>query len=232
MSGRWAPSGRWVGRSYAHLVLPRPHLDEECLGLLDEAVRSEPGWRVVDPHTPPPLLFRRWRHERGATVVAVVLGWYPLVLTVGTDRRASTRVRRARQRVVDAVVGAGGRTVADRELERLVERTRERWQRAIAAHAAVERQLALTERRYCPRCGAWSVYSAVHCSGCGARFTAADDTDRDARGRAAGEVMARAQEELARLGGGDGLFADWPWPTSGPATVAEPSGRAEVAPTS
>lgn len=218
MAGGRTFGGPWVGRSYAHVVLPRPQVDESCCALLDEAVLHEPGWRVVDPQAPPPVLFRRWRHDRGATLLVVVLGWYPMALTVGSDQRAGARVRRAKQRIVDASLRAGGRVVADRELERLLGRAPDRWQRAVAAHAAIERQLALTERRQCG-CGTWSAYAAVHCSGCGSRFGPHADAERDERGRTAGEQIARAQEELQSLGRGNGLFADWPRPSDQPADL-------------
>lgn len=224
MAGGRGFGGPWVGRAYAHLVLPRPYADESCCALFDDAVSRESGWRVVDPQAPPPVLYRRWRHERGATLLVVVLGWYPVTLTVGSDQRAGGRVRRAKQRIVDASLRVGGRAVADRELERLLGRVHERWQRAVVAHSAIERQLAGTESRQCG-CGTWSAYAAVHCSGCGARFGSHDDAERDERGRSAGEQIARAREELQSLGRGDGLFSDWPRASDQP---ADPAGTREV----
>lgn len=218
----------WVGRSYAHVVLSRPYVDDATRALLDGAVRREPGWRAVDPESPPPLLYLRWRHERGASLLAVVLGWYPLVVTVGSDVRAGARIRQARDRVVEAALADGGRVVADRELERTLGRSRERWQRAAAAHVTIEREVALTERRQC-RCGGWSTYAAVHCSSCGARFSAADDATRDERGRAAAEAIARAEEELAALARGDGLFADWPRGTDSARTPSPETPREVIA---
>lgn len=202
----------WVGRGYAHLAVPRPHLDEEYLHTLDRAVLEDHGWRPVDATTP--VLFRRWRHERGGTLLAVVVGWYPLLLSVGTDGRMKGRVRRAKDRVVDAAVRAGGRRIADRELPRAVAQGQDRWRQAVQARAAAEQQQALTERRRCGHCGVWSAAEVVHCAACGRRFSGQDDTERDEAGRSARETIVKAGDELERLGRGEGLFADWPTPTA------------------
>lgn len=207
--GSVRPHRVWVGRTYAHVALPRAHVDDACVELLDAAVGTEAGWYPVDPVTTPPVLYRRWRHERGGTLVAIVVGWYPLLLTIGTDGWSRPRVRRARQHVVDAVLQAGGRAIADRDLDRVIGQSRQRWDRAVALHTEGQAQQELLERRRCGRCGCWSAYSASHCSRCGGRFTGADDAERDEQGRRAEEAMARASDELAELARGAGMFTDW-----------------------
>ncbi|SDT22376.1 hypothetical protein [Actinopolymorpha singaporensis] len=221
----------WVGRSYAHLVLPVPHLDERHRELFDRAVhgqadgdgddggeiragRGDRTWQVVnaeaDAEPGLPVLRRQWRHPGGDSLLLVVLGWYPLVVTVGPESAASIRARRALRRVVDAVRSAGGRTVPDADLSRVLARSRERWERAVALRQVIEERRTWLEARHCRGCGEWSAYGVLHCRGCARRFAPADDAERDERGRIAAEESARAERELAELGSGAGLFADWP----------------------
>ncbi|GAA2755532.1 hypothetical protein [Actinopolymorpha rutila] len=223
----------WVGRSYAHLVLPVPHLDERRRELLDRAVRGPAGgvgdddgggaprsgrgvrtWQVVnaeaDAEPGVPVLRRQWRHPSGDSLLLVVLGWYPLVVTVGPESAASIRARRALRRVVDAARSAGGRTVPDADLSRVLAQSRERWERAVALRQVIEERRTWLECRHCRGCGEWSAYGVLHCRGCARRFAPADDAERDERGRIAAEESARAERELAELGSGTGLFADWP----------------------
>ncbi|MFD2079471.1 hypothetical protein SAMN05421678_115199 [Actinopolymorpha cephalotaxi] len=229
----------WVGRSYAHLVLPVPHLDERHRELLDRAVRGQAGrdtdhgddghdsgtgeirpgrgdrtWQVVnaeaDAEPGLPVLRRQWRHPGGDSLLLVVLGWYPLVVTVGPEQAASIRARRALRRVVDAARAAGARTLPDADLSRVLAQSRERWERAVALRQVIEERRTWLECRHCGGCGEWSAYGVLHCCGCARRFAPADDAERDERGRVAAEESARAERELAELGSGAGLFADWP----------------------
>lgn len=238
-SNRESARKPWVGRSYAHLVLPVPHLDERHRELLDRAVRGQAGragadgddgdvgdvggirpgrgertWQVVnaeaDAEPGLPVLRRQWRHPGGDSLLLVVLGWYPLVVTVGPESAASIRARRALRRVVDAALSAGARTLPDSDLSRVLAQSRERWERAVALRQVIEERRTWLECRHCRGCGEWSAYGVLHCRGCARRFAPADDAERDEHGRVAAEESARAERELAELGSGAGLFADWP----------------------
>lgn len=201
----------WVGRSYLHLVFPAPALDARNLRLLDDTL-GDLGWSVSsDQQTPAgqPVLTRRWTQGENALVL-IVLGWYPLLVTIGAEGRANGRVRQAERRIAEAVVAAGGREVADRELEEAVTRCRERWPEALAARRVIEEHSKWLECRLCRACGAWSAYGALHCRGCARRFAPEDDAERDEQGRAAAAATAEAEQRLAELGRGEGMFPDWP----------------------
>ncbi|WP_157181006.1 hypothetical protein [Actinopolymorpha alba] len=217
----------WVGRSYGHLALPVPHLDDVHRDLLDRAVCGDGSWTVVnaegDSEPGLPVLRRQWRHASGDSLLLVVLGWYPLVLTVGAEGAASLKVRRAERRLVEAALAAGGLTVPDAELERVLTQCCERWEKAVAARRVLDEQRTWLECRFCRTCGAWSAYGVLHCRGCARRFAPADDAERDERGRAATEVSAAAERELASLGCGEGVFPDWP--AAPPAEAAEAASR-------
>jgi hypothetical protein len=219
--------------------MPTPHLDEEHRAVLDRAVCADPAWQVAEPHADAdhepgvPVLHRQWRHTGGASLLLVVLGWYPLVVTVGAGNGPLAKVRRVERTLVDAVVAAGGRVVADADLDGVLDLCRQRWERAVAARQVIERQRTWLECRQCAACGAWSAYGVVHCRGCRRRFAPADDAQRDERGRAAAEVVAAAERELAALGRGEGIFPDWPStqvPTAdrqAPPVSSEPTERTE-----
>lgn len=216
----------WVGRSYLHLVFPMPALDDDSLRLLDDTL-GDLGWVVSsDQQTSPgePVLTRRWTQGEHALVL-IVLGWYPLLVTIGSEGRANGRVRQAERRLAETVVAAGGREVADRELEEAAHRCRERWPEALAARRVIEDHSRWLECRLCRACGAWSAYGALHCRGCARRFAPEDDAERDERGRAAAAATAEAEQRLAELGRGDGMFPDWP------AVAPEPAGGTAGPPT-
>ena len=210
----------WAGGSYAHLALPSPILDDPELALFDRAVCAQDGWSPVERQVGRPVLVRRWQHPRGGLLVLVVLGWYPLLTTLGFTGRPGQAGRRALARVVDAVRDAGGHPVPDRELADWVRATRERWELAGAARRRMDQHLPLVEFRTCARCGTWSARQVPHCRGCGHRFTSQEDLERDARSRSAGEVVAGATAELTALGRGQGLL---PGPTAG-TDAARPPG--------
>lgn len=220
-----AEDGRpWKGRSYAHLMLPYPHLDARAVALVDAAVlgAGSDEWVALEDNETAPLLWRRWRHRRGRHLVAVVLSWYPLLLTVGPEGRDGRAMRAARRRIVDAVAAAGGRIVADTDLDPILAAAQDRWGRVLAARRRIEQQRFWVECRRCAACDGISGYAAVHCRICGRRFTAEDDTEREEAGRAAREVIAAAESELSTLGRGDQLLA-------GPvAAAAPPSGGRPV----
>lgn len=213
----------WAGRSYAHLVLPYAYLDDERCASMDRAVidaGTDPGadvgtpgeWQVVEDGAPEPRLVRSWRHRSGTSMTLLVLGWYPLLVTVGpgSGRRGVSPARKAERRLVEAAVRDGGRAVPDRDLDRLVTAAASRWDRVLQARQQVEQQRIRVESRRCASCGSASDFGAVHCRACGRRFGADEDAERDEGAREAGAVIKRAQQELASLGRGEGLFRDWP----------------------
>jgi hypothetical protein len=227
-------SGRlWVGRSYLHLVFPVPALTAETVGLLDQTL-AEDGWQVLPDNRPAgddtPLLNRRWTNGQ-STLVLVVVGWYPLLVTIGADgsglfSRAGSKLRRAERRLLEVSVGVGGaREVADRELDYAVGQCRTRWPQALAARRAIEEQSRWLECRGCRSCGAWSAYGALHCRGCARRFAPEDDSERNERGQAAAAATAAAEQQLRSLGRGDGMFTGWPAPRVG-GEAAEAEGAA------
>ncbi|MGW5366171.1 hypothetical protein [Actinopolymorpha pittospori] len=221
----------WVGRSYAHLVLPVPHLDDRLRDLLDEAVAEAGGWQVLDDEGDAdaglPVLRRRWRHPAGDCLLLVVVGWYPLVVTIGPEGSPALRKRRGQRRLVEAAQAAGGLTLPDADLDRVLTQCRLRWEQALAARQVIEEQRTWLECRFCEGCGAWSAYGVLHCRGCSRRFAPADDADRDERGRVAAEETARAEERLAELGSGEGLLPDWPAPSASAGPRADRPNRVD-----
>jgi hypothetical protein len=200
---------QWLGRSYAHFVLPVPFLDESDIRLLDDAVCAARRWTVIESVTDGPVLSHRW-HTGRAQLVLVVLGWYPAIVTVGGGRGASFRVRGAVHRILSVVTSHGGRTVADSELGDCLHASRRRWTTVVATwRRCAESRQVLSERR-CDRCDASSDFIAGHCQNCGRRFDPADDMRRDELARAAAETAARGKADLLALGCGQGLFTDWP----------------------
>lgn len=213
----------WVGRSYAHVVLPFPHLDEDLRERLG-AVLADDGWVPVPDDEAQardrglPVLMHRWQHPSAGALTLLVLAWYPLVFTVAPDGRSSRLARRGVRRVVDVALGAGGRELPDGDLDRVVSACRERWQRALEARRTIDEQRKWLECRQCSTCGVWSAYGVLHCRGCSRRFSPADDAVRNERGRQAEEITAEAERVLRSLGRGEGLFTAWPSDASMPAT--------------
>ncbi|MGA8112725.1 MAG: hypothetical protein WCA46_03570, partial [Actinocatenispora sp.] len=78
-------SRRWTGRSYAHLLLPVPYLTGPAAELFDEAVGAADDWYPVDADAGLPELSRAWRRPEPSAdrLVLTVLGWYPLLVTIG-----------------------------------------------------------------------------------------------------------------------------------------------------
>lgn len=211
----------WVGRSYVHLVFPVPALDADRIALLDGAL-AESGWQVVPDNRPPgddsPVLNRRWSNGQ-SVLLLVVLGWYPLLVTIGAEGstflRGNSRLRKAERRLVQAAVAAGAREVADSELDYALSQVQARWPQAVAARRTIEEHGRWLECRACRSCGAWSAYGALHCRGCARRFAPEDDTERNERGAAAAAATSAAEQQLRSLGRGEGLFAGWPAPQPG-----------------
>lgn len=221
----------WAGRSYAHLALSTPFLGDAEVALLDRATCAADGWRPVESELARPTLVRRWRSSGGELLVLVVLGWYPLLVTVGLAAKPRPAGRRALARLTEAVQAAGGRPISDSELPGLVDTARLRWTTAVAAQRRLEEHRPFLDFRTCRLCPAWSALEAPHCRGCGQRFSQADDVERDARARAAREIVARAAAQLTALGRGEGLLPGWPAPIPAhgpharPAVTARPAQR-------
>lgn len=217
----------WVGRSYAHLVLPYPHLNEHCLEVLDRAVADDDPsgeWSVAGDGSPSPRLMRHWKHAAGGSLILLVLGWYPVLMTVGPDGnvRARSRARKAQNRLIEAVFDNGGRAVADRDLDRVLDVMDKRWQRVLDARRRIEQHRIWVDCRQCANCGDASASTAVHCRGCGRRFTSADDAEREERSAPAREAINAAERELEALGHGEGLFRGWPGSSYGDSVSGDP----------
>lgn len=229
-NGRGA-SRPWVGRSYAHLVLPVPSLTDELLAELSGRLSTD-GWQPVTEkaagdnaeNAEGPVLVRRWRHDSAGVLAVAVLGWYPLIATAGTDGRPTRRLRRAVRTVTEIALASGGRLVGDAELAGAVAGCADRWRKAVEARRVIEANRRRLEFRQCSSCGAWSAYGDVRCRECERRFSPADDTARDQQGAQAAAATAEAERTLGELARGEGLFGDWH-----PATTTEADTASETA---
>jgi hypothetical protein len=190
-------------------VLPTALLTDELLRKLDDSMRAA-GLQPVDTDAEASMFARRWGDGSGPALLLTVLGWYPLLVTVGPESGAPGKLRRAKDLLVDAVLAERGRVVPDRDLDRVMSACRERWAAAVAAGRRIDEQRIWLECRRCASCGAWSSYGVLHCRKCSRRFSPADDADRDRRGRAAEEVAMAARRELDELASGVGLYEGWP----------------------
>ncbi|GIL28422.1 hypothetical protein NUM_36760 [Actinocatenispora comari] len=189
---------RWTGRHYAHLLLPVPYLTEPAVAVLDAAVTAADGWRPYDDADP--VLARRWhRHPAAGTLRLAVLGWYPLLVTVGADPAGGRAGRRALARLAEAALSVDGRPLSDAELPGRLRAAADRGAAAADLHERAAAERAELTRRRCPACPAISDRLATHCGGCDRRFTGADDERRDAAHRAASDRLHRLGTELDRL---------------------------------
>lgn len=222
---------RWTGRCYAHLILPVAYLTDSAVALFDEAVGAADGWRPVDEDGSGPRLRRGWRRPDTGTppdeLRLTVLGWYPLLVTLGTGLsrrppRASRAGQRALRRAVTAALTVDGRWVPDRELPHRLASARDRVGEAGALHARAERQRDLMERRCCSVCRFRTADLATHCDRCGRRFTAIDDAERDERRRRAEDELSRCAASLEELARDRPLRVGAAAPTAESAPVGEP----------
>lgn len=190
-----APGRRWIGRTYAHLLLPLPYLTDAAIRLLDDAVTAADGWRPADG---PAAAARVWRRHTGELRLAV-LGRYPLIVTLGVRPGAGAAGRRALRRAADAALAVDGRLVGDTELPHRLASAADRAAAAADLRAELTAARAARTRRTCGACRADSGAAATHCDACGRRFDAADDAARDAAHAAAAERTAVLAAELDRL---------------------------------
>lgn len=229
----WNPEARWAGRSYAHFVLSAPLLGEPQIQTLDGAVCAKDGWQPVPADDDSlveqggPVLSRRWR--RGERELRLsVLGWYPVLATIGSPGRATSSSRSALERVFTAVRIAGGRPISDEELPRCLTQVQARWEKAVDAQRRLEAIRPWLEFRECGQCGGWTGQASPHCRVCGHRFTSGEDVQRDERRRRAAGVVDECTAELTALGRGDGLLPGWPPRPRAPRTDAPSSMRRVV----
>ncbi|WP_203963210.1 hypothetical protein [Actinocatenispora thailandica] len=189
---------RWTGRHYVHLLLPVPYLTEPAAAVLDDAVTAADGWRPYPD--PDPAGARRWhRGPAAGTLRLAVLGWYPLLVTVGAEPAGGRPARRALGRLTEAALAVDGRPLSDAELPGRLRAATDRGAAAADLHERAARaRLDLTRRR-CPACPAISDRLATHCGGCDRRFTGADDERRDADHRGAARHLHHLAAELDRL---------------------------------
>ncbi len=203
--GGRAAGRRWTGRCYAHLLLPVPYLTGPAVALFDEAVGAADDWSAQLPDDPTePQLSRTWRRPTAAAgdeLLLTVLGWYPLLVTVGSAGRHGGRsARRAVHRTITAALSVDGRWVADREVPHRIAAGRDRGAAAFGSHAAAAYCRAELAGRRCASCRTEAGYQATHCDRCGRRFTSADDRDRDEAYRLAAERLAGHARDLDHLG--------------------------------
>ncbi|BCJ28926.1 hypothetical protein Asera_30340 [Actinocatenispora sera] len=217
---------RWTGRHYAHLLLPVPYLTEPAAAVLDAAVTAADGWR---PHgDADPELARRWHRRPAAGALHLaVLGWYPLLVTIGADPAGGRAGRRALARLAEAALSVDGRPLSDAELPGRLRAAADRGAAAADLHERATRERAELTRRRCPACPAISDRLATHCGGCDRRFTGADDERRDAAHRAASERLHQLAAELDRLARDRPMRAGTDEPTP---PVATPTGAAPATP--
>lgn len=201
----------WAGRSYAHLALPVPFLADVDVALFDGAICADEGWQPVENSLSQPVMLRRWRYGN-RMLVLVVLGWYPLTVTLGVAQKGGAPARRALRRVRTAVHERGGRDIGDAELTTAVAAARARYAEAVATQRELARQQSRLGYRDCTICRSWSAFDLPHCRSCGHRFTPAEDVRRDEEHGAAQEALTRCSARLDFLGRGEGLFDDWPPP--------------------
>jgi hypothetical protein len=189
---------RWTGRHYAHLLLPVPYLTEPAVAMLDVAVTAADDWRPDDDADP--TLARLWHRQPAAgTLRLAVLGWYPLLVTVGADPDGGRAGRRALARLAEAALSVDGRPLSDAELPGRLRAAVDRGRAAADLHERAARERAGLARRRCPACPAISDRLATHCGGCDRRFTGADDERRDADHHAAIQRLHHLAAELDRL---------------------------------
>ena len=205
----------WVGRRYAHVALPGAFPTSATIDLLDRAIAAEGGWHpVADHQSAGVLLSRVWRHERsGAELLLMVLGYYPVVMSICrseqsghggllTRIRGSGSARRALRRVQDAVTQAGGWAVRDADLASSLSQSLEGWRRVIHTERCIGEESRHLTHRSCSRCGAWSRYAASRCRACDHPFAVQDDMTRDARKKIAYQKIRQYRTEITALGQG------------------------------
>lgn len=198
----------FTGHWYLHAALAAPFLGAAEIAGLDAAVGAEDGWWPVASPAGGPVLTREWRRgadRRPEVLRLVVLGWYPLLVTVGGDDRPGPATRRVLRRVRLAVQAAGGTVVPDEDLPDRIAAAPERWHHAAGVLRRADRLRGALQVRGCARCGGESAAVATHCQHCGARFGDADDADRDAAHRRALADLTACRAELDRLTAGDPL---------------------------
>lgn len=232
-----APSTRWVGRSYAHFVLPTPQLTLESAELFDRAICVVDGWRSLEERPIFPITMLRWVRPKALLILAVV-GFCPTLVTVSGMRAktgdagmatparfAGTGNRRTRDafiRITDAVSRNGGRVVTDEELSQTVGALQQRSANAVALESRVLAQQFYVDYRGCDKCRTWSGNDASHCRTCGHRFDSTEDLKRDAQTRSAKDIISQCEKQLTALGRGEGLFPDWPKPVDGQSGPPQP----------
>lgn len=186
-----------VRRQHTHLLLPHASLDAPQRALFEVALRPA-GW-IADPDENPNMSLRWQRGHAGLRLQ--ILGWFPLLVTVGPIGKASGVHRDAAARLTAAVLAGGGKSFTDRQLVEYLPQAHLRWQRALLERRRLSTAERMLKARRCSYCGTWSDMSATHCAGCRRRFTAADDAERDtvvSRATATVEEAEAALTELAR----------------------------------
>lgn len=204
----------WVG-SYVHFALPAPRLGRDEIALLDEALGADPAWRPVQVEQSEPLLTRQWEHAgTGEELVLALLGFSPLLATLGAPVTAGRATAEGLERVAAALPAAGGAQIGDADLPSWIEAVQARWPAVVDAQRRIEELSVWLTFGQCTRCGELTHLEAPHCRACGHRVTDAERAQQEARRGQAEHAVSAARAELDALGRGEGIVDDWPAPAS------------------
>jgi hypothetical protein len=195
----------WAGRSYAHVVLPAPYLRDADVAWLDRVVCREPEWAPADRDRPGVRVSREWvGPDEDDELLLVVLGFYPVLATVGgSETRAARRVI---ERLVQEVEGAGGQLVGDRDLSGWIATLSDRWDQVLEAEEEIEQMQVWLEFAQCRNCKELTSRAAPSCRGCGHRFTGEERAEHDRRREQAQKAIEDARARHTAATGGWGLL--------------------------
>lgn len=196
----------WVG-SYVHFALPAALLGDDQVALLDDAVRGDGGWRPVIVERSEPLLTRQWEHAAsGEELVLAVLGFFPLLATLGAPVTAGKPTAEAFERVAAALAPAGAAAIGDAQLPWWIDTVRGRWESACTLRRRIDELHVWLVFAQCPNCEQLTHRQAPHCRACGHRATDAEQAAADAQRDQAHAELARVRAELDALARGEGLI--------------------------
>jgi hypothetical protein len=221
----------WLGRTYAHFILPAETLGARERAWFDEQVcgaGGTTGWAPLEGPAGDLVVARYWQHTGGRMLRLVMLGGFPLLVSLSAPGAVPAEgveepVAGAMRRVFDAMPKAGGRPVTDNDLATYVALAPQRWTQGWELRRRRDEYRPSVDYRYCEPCRAWSARENPLCRVCGRRFTAQEDEDWAARRKAAQRVVEESTTKLRALVRGDDLQA--PPPPPGVPGPPAPAGR-------